>query len=270
MMLRDACCSFLLLLAACGKSNSSPDAPGSFGGDAGKAAGGDAGKAAAGSAGSSKGGSAVGGAVQEAGSDGGGAPSSGAAGAAGTAGTAGAAGSPDEPSKQTVTFEVTNGATAPRSVAIEGAGCTPFMILATDPARLVRTSAANPCGPCMQCPNPPSGTKRVAELAPGQSVELSWDARQVSVAQQTAMCNGTPTPYTSVVASPVEAGSYRVRVAVFSTKPPGCSANGACDPPVTTVQEALPYADLCSSSAQVEADFELPAEGDVTVPVTIE
>jgi hypothetical protein len=122
----------------------------------------------------------------------------------------------------------------------------------------------------MQCPNPPSGTKRVAELAPGQSVELTWDARKLTASQQTVLCNGAPAPYTRFTAAPVAPGSYRVRVAVFSVTPSACGADGNCDPPVTTTQDALPYAGLCSADAQSEAELELPAQGDVTVPVSID
>jgi hypothetical protein len=265
----------LLLLAACGKSNSSAENNDPSGGTGGKATvgGSSAGSSKGGSntGGSTAGGSTAGGSKGGAGDDGGsdnaGAPSSGAGiSSGGGSGTGGA----DEPSKQSVTFEVTNDAATPRAVVVEAVGCTPFMILATDPAGVVHTAAANPCGPCMQCPNPPSGTKRVAELAPGQSVELTWDARKLTASQQTALCNGAPAPYTRFTATPVAPGTYRVRVAVFSVTPSACGAGGKCDPPVTTTQDTLPYAALCSADAQSEAEFELPAEGDVTVPVSID
>lgn len=270
MSVRPILSLLLLLLAACGKSSSSPahNVPSGGAGGNGAAGSGSAGSSiGASNTGGSSAGSPGGGAEAQAGGDNGGAPSNGAGDGSGGASSTGVDG--DQPSKQRVTFEVTNDAASPRAVVVEGVACTPFVILATDPAGVVHTAAANPCGPCMQCPNPLSGTKRIAELAPGQSVELTWDARGLSTSQETVSCNGSPAPYTRFTAAPVAVGTYRVRMAVFSATPSACSADGICDPPVTTTRDALPYAELCSADAQSETEFELPAHGDITVPVSI-
>jgi hypothetical protein len=252
----------VLVLAACGKSASStPEGLDTSGGTPGKA------EAGTGSAGSPSGGAPSG-----ASPEGGSAASDGGVESAGGAGAQASAGATldDEPSKQIVTFRVTNGAGALRTVVTEGVGCTELMILAAEPVAVVWTAAAQPCGPCAQCPNPPSGSKRVAELAAGQSVELTWDARRVVAVRETAICSGVGAPYTRFVAAPVAPGAYRVGLSVFAATPKACAANGICDPVVQTTQTALPDAELCSADMRVEADFELPAEGDVTVQLTIQ
>ncbi len=263
-------CLLIFALAACGKSATTP---GQGEAGAGAAAGtpsvveGGSGAAMGGAGSGDQGGAGAG--VGGTGGHSGG--TIGAGGVGGAEGGTSQGGAPsDEPSKQSVTFHVVNDAGAPRAVVVGGVGCTAFTIVRKQPAGVVWTAVANACGPCSQCPNPPTGTKRIALIAQGESVDLAWDAREVRVYQESAMCKGgVPTPYQHVVTQPVAAGAYRVRVGVFATPPGSCNATGMCDPPVKTTQAALPYAALCDASAQVDADFELPPDQDITVPVTL-
>lgn len=190
------------------------------------------------------------------------------------AGAAGAeAGSPgapmEEPSRQTVTFHFTTSA-ASRYVPVAALGCGLFSIERRDPTSSVQTALANPCGPCATCPNPTPGILVVHELLPGEFTDLLWDGRETTVVSESVSCGGAGSvTYDRPIAMPLPPGRYAARLAAFTSAPPGCDTSGVCNPPVTTTQTALPYASLCTSEAPIEVEFELPASGDVSVPVSV-
>src|SRR5262245_14080399 len=141
----------LFVMAACGRSPAT-NGSGGTGGSAGSGAGG-GGRGGTGATG-----------IGGRGGAGGGVGGTGAAATGGSAGTGGSGqgGSGgalvEEPSKQTVTFHLTTSAGGSRWVGFSGMGCTVFSIERRNPTAIVHTALASPCGPCLSCPNPPSGT----------------------------------------------------------------------------------------------------------------
>jgi len=195
----------------------------------------------------------------------------GTTGSAGGSGTGGIGGAPvEEPSKQIVTFHLTTSAGGSRWVAFTGMGCTVFSIGRFNPTATVQTAQANPCGPCASCPNPPSGTTAVRAVTTTTAVDLTWDARETTIVREVASCpNGGVGSYDRAFAKPVPPGHYVAHLAVFGALPAACGTNGICSPPVTTNQMALPYASICTSDAPVDVEFDLPATGNITVPVPL-
>ena len=203
----------------------------------------------------------------------------GGTGAAATGGSAGTGGSGrggsggalvEEPSKQTVTFHLTTSAGASRWVGFNGMGCSVFSIERRNPTAIVHTALASPCGPCASCPNPPSGTTVVRAVTTASSVDILWDARETTAVRETVTCgDGGFGSYDHAFSKPVPPGRYVARLAAFGSLPASCGTNGICSPPVTTIEMALPYASICASDAPVEVEFDLPATGNLTVPVSV-
>jgi hypothetical protein len=175
----------------------------------------------------------------------------------------------EEPSRQTVTFHVTTSAGS-RVVPVAALGCGLFSIERLDPTSRVETAVADPCGPCGTCPEPTPGVLVVHEIAPGDSLDILWDARETTVVPENVSCDGTGSvSYDRPIAAPVPAGHYAAHIANFTSSPPACNSGGVCEPPVASTQTALPYTSLCTSDAPVDVEFELPATGDVTVAVSL-
>jgi hypothetical protein len=241
---------------------------GTGGGDGGQAgagagAGGHGGDVATGTGGRGDAGAAAGGTA--------GAAAGGTTGTAGGSGTGGTGGAPvEQPSKQTVTFHLTTSGGGSHWVAFTGMGCTVFSIGRLNPTAIVQTEQANPCGPCASCPNPPSGTTVVRAVTTTTAVDLTWDAREITIVREATSCpHGGVASYDHAFAKPVPPGHYSARFAVFGALPAACGTNGICSPPVTTSQTALPYASICTSDAPVDVEFDLPPTGNITVPVPV-
>jgi hypothetical protein len=125
------------------------------------------------------------------------------------------------------------------------------------------------CEACLEdCAPVDSGTTRVELLGPGQSVDLTWDARGMTVITESVLCdNGFEEDNYYPVYRPVPAGMYRVRTGAFLTLPPECDADGTCYPPVSTTPGIVTDARLCDSDAVTSTDFEIPEVGDVLVDI---
>jgi hypothetical protein len=188
---------------------------------------------------------------------------------------------PDTPSRQTVQIVVTNRAAADRYLVTEGTFCDPFSVSFSQQSPMHLTLGFQ----CLcECPNPgPARPATLHRLAPGDSFTLSWDARSLVTCTETVDCSteglpGLGTASQVVGASqPVGAGPYSVSVAAVTAVPQGCSGDGTTftcpmsysggpggpfnNPPAIQVE--------CPADVTASASFELPASGDVSVPVAL-
>jgi hypothetical protein len=131
-----------------------------------------------------------------------------------------------------------------------------------------------------ECPGPPPPTFTTAPIvrAGGMAVTIDWDARNVATCEQPYDCAMHGWPGVGVISETVavplavDAGHYRVTLAVVDSVPSGCTtgADGAiqCDPRPGPGGGIGTY-DLCMTSRTVTAEFDVPMAGDVTVPVVI-
>ena len=186
------------------------------------------------------------------------------------------------PSRQKVTFRVTNGASAVRYLGVAaqalwgGDSCSPYAISrgTADLALVIPYQ----CG--CECPAPPEpGLTELWVLSPGQSKDLVWDARVLATYSTSTACSsaysGGPQPPPAAVLhgvwQPVDPGNYRVTLIVKSSVPTTCKVNNevvSCD----SWSEDTPgrwQGRLCDRTTTVNATFDLPETGDVIVPVTL-
>jgi hypothetical protein len=178
------------------------------------------------------------------------------------------------PSRQTVTFNLRNGASE-KWVVTRGSDCAPFVI---EGLRLI------PAYNCLcECSPPTQGATYLAYVAPNEKLVVTWDARQWVTWMTLRDCatlgwSGRP-PATEVhsVMQPVEAGIYRATFGYEEAPPSGlqasscqlsgqdysCEARGPGFPVVPADNK------ICSSAKTVQQDFVLPGGGDVLVDVNL-
>ncbi len=185
----------------------------------------------------------------------------------------------DVPSRQTVRF--TFPATTTGYLVSDGVGCSPAAYTRLDGA----TETAVPLGlgfQCLcECPRPPDpyASALMSFMAVRGVPGLTWDAREIVTCTSAFDC-GTRWPgagWQTVVNAawvPVQPGRYRATFGIVDTLPRGCFE--ATDGAVTCSGEAMypspgyfpPYG-ICPAMRRVSVEFELPASGDVIVPVPV-
>jgi hypothetical protein len=257
--------SFSLLLAACGGSTeASPGAGGSPEAGAADAATPDAGVSPEAAAD-----------VTTASDSGGDAPSSADAATACGPGAS-------VPSRQTVEVVVTNQAAADRYLVTAGTFCDPFSVSFSQQNALPLTLGFQ----CVcECPNPgPARPATLHRLAPGESFTLRWNATALTTCTETVDCaamgwKGLGTASQLVGASaPVGPGPYGVSVGALAAVPQGCFGDGTTfNCPMSWGggnpggPNGIPPAiqTVCPADAFASVSFELPASGDVSVPVAL-
>jgi len=176
-------------------------------------------------------------------------------------------------SRQTVTFDITNGAAADRYVVTSGHYCDDYA-LSFQGTEVPRTLGFQ----CLcECPNPGmSFAMGYHQIAPGASYRTTWDARVLMTYSDPYDCaaHGWPglPPTTELVGihQPVGAGMYSVTFGVERSLPDNCQNQGSgdflCTGPSGMV---LPIQQICTASVQPFA-FTLPPMGDITVPITLQ
>jgi hypothetical protein len=174
------------------------------------------------------------------------------------------------PSAQTVDVEITNGGAADRYVMVSGQSCEPVGVerLGQSGYEGVPQSVGFQCG--CECAGPlPPGPNELRHLAPGATLTVSWDARELAtcVAQIDCLESYGFEGYATMTYGarvPAPSGEYRLTYQVFETVPEYCYPFGddfACQP-----EEGA----TCTGDLPVQASFILPDSGDVSVPVTID
>ena len=191
---------------------------------------------------------------------------------------------PSEPSRQTVTFRFTNNSGETRYVASAAMNCEPFSIfrLLDDATSFIARSIGFTC-PC-ECPAPPPPhVAQYLTVAAGDTVDLTWDARGITVHNRTVDCGEQGWPGMGCVseptgvAAPVAAGHYSVEFIVESTVPYECWEGEDllnCDAPYD--EPSMDFGSvnrLCSSSENPSvssAELDLPETGDITVEIALD
>lgn len=181
----------------------------------------------------------------------------------------------DVPSTQTVRFRLTGPAGS--YVVSAGDACSPFEIErgAHDPVTQGRPYAPLCEGPPPQRPAPRSA------LALDAAPELIWDARELVATGSGCFDCGSGSgltryqTYSIDALEPVAAGRYRATFAILDAVdgalPLGCSADGGmayCAPTWGMGFGGGPFT-ICPASRFVTVELDLPASGDVEVPVEI-
>lgn len=183
------------------------------------------------------------------------------------------------PSKQTVTFNITNATTSDQYVVTDGWYCTPFGIdkVSDGGVASLFLQTGFPC-PC-ECPavGPPVPLT-FRRIGPGESFSMTWDARDLVTYTEAYDCSHDwpgegVQHFLTGVAVPVNVGTYRVTFGMESTLPTACSDAGPsyrCD---TQSGGGSPAPDdlaaICPTTKTATATFFVPAAGNVVVPVSI-
>lgn len=175
-----------------------------------------------------------------------------------------------ESSSQDVTFTLSNPGTEPVWVPTAGFYCDTWEITG------VTRNLGWDCG--CECPNP--GTPHVMELeqvAPGETLEITWDARQLARYTEPLDCSdwgGGTSCVPSGVRQPAEAGDYTFVVGALSSLPSDCTDNG--DGTAGCISQGGGFDELpgsvqrlCDVATTVEANFSLPASGALAVDVDL-
>jgi hypothetical protein len=197
---------------------------------------------------------------------------------AGAGGSAGQSPPDSTPSRQTVTFELTNVTDAQIALLVSGRICTAFEVWRVGESgrtRLLReVDYSNVEAMChiYACADD-TGEGTYEWVAPGETRTLVWDAREEVVYKKHIECSSSCGYFNGAdiltgVAEPVEAGDYE---AVFAWYP----ADVEC--PQTTSAGFMCIAgagmggtgQTCGGRNMVTAPFVLSASGDATVPVDL-
>jgi hypothetical protein len=193
-------------------------------------------------------------------------------------------------SVQNVSFTITNGSDQDRFVVTKGHLCQPYAVArlaagSPQPLRLDGSSVVLPSDATrVTCEGTGPGTDYFSALhriRPGQSFNITWDARAFVEKQVTLPClQDANASHAAIVGAlqPVGPGSYRVTIGLQTLVPNGgtdlrlprsCTpVSGSPDDfTCTSLMGGLPMAfdQLCYSNAPVTADFLIPEHGDVNV-----
>lgn len=178
------------------------------------------------------------------------------------------------PSRQTVHFELTNASSEVRYVAVDGEYCDPFPITRVDGATRTPLLLEDEyqCG--CECPVPPDpAVTRYTAVLPGETRTLDWDARAMVTASIPLDCSqwGTTASRTVAAWQPVASGQYEAKFKVEAAIPPWCTELGAAPNAADLACTSRTYDGFsrCSWTVAATVPFSLPAEGDLTVPVTL-
>ena len=187
------------------------------------------------------------------------------------------------PSRQTVTFRLTNSSSSDRFIATKGSWCDPYSV-----AEGAGTPVPLTLGYQKKCDAVAKvdaiRTIQFQRVAASASFPVTWDARQLVLVGAVADCGDSGgdhdaddrinKEYLEGVHQPVRAGPYSVAFAFESTLPADCLLSGdVATCPVSGPQQTLPYESLLrcpmTSGTAAMADFTLPASGDISVPVAV-
>lgn len=181
-------------------------------------------------------------------------------------------------SRQRVTFRFSGAATS--WVAVAGSACDPHAFARGAGASWTPLMLTAPFVCECEC-NPPRVTPVATEwrrIDAASRPSVTWDARALVRYAHPVNC-GQRFPgrgvenFDAFVAQPVAAGHYRVAFAIRDDAPSGCNVDGA-----TATCSASPSGSgtgfgsdiaLCPSPRTVTVEFDLPATGDIEVPVTV-
>ena len=186
------------------------------------------------------------------------------------------------PSRQSVTFRVTNSTSFVRYLAARSDGffggpyCSSYAI--SQGTTNLTLAIPFQCG--CECPQPHQpGITELWSISPGQTKDLVWDARALATYSTMMTCGSLSPPGPAFpparvlhgVWQPVAAGNYQATLITKSTVPTSCQETNAivsCDY-WTEDQYGASLGGICDRTTTVKADFDLPAEGDVIVPITL-
>jgi hypothetical protein len=196
--------------------------------------------------------------------------SSGAGASTGSGGASTCDGLAEEPSTQTVEVVLTNGAAVDRYVMVGASGCDSFIVerMGESGYEVVPQSVGYQCG--CECPAPgPPGPTALQHIAPGDSLTLTWDARELEGCVEEIDCQESyGFEGTAMVAYgfpvPAPSGEYRLTYRIYETPPDYCTSPGedyGCVPDQTA---------SCEADLTAEATFTLEDTGDVSIPVTVD
>jgi hypothetical protein len=178
------------------------------------------------------------------------------------------------PSHQNVIFRVTNSTAATSYLGTLGFYCAAYGI--NQGSTSLTMAIGYQCG--CECPQPPNpAISQYLVISPQQSKDLVWDARALTTYSISQSCAswGAPSVTAAItygVRQPVGPGSYQVTLTLESVAPAGCTeANEivTCSFPSYGGGGGSTGGGICPSSATVKASFDLPANGDVIVPITL-
>jgi hypothetical protein len=185
-------------------------------------------------------------------------------------------------SAQTVTFAITNDGDVDRFVPQIGFFCTTYDIVAggAENGPSLPLEAGFDCG--CECPFPgPPYVLSYARLAPGDTLDLTWDARQLVSYTYSFDCAQDGWPDHGCILrpgsylTPVPAGTYRVAVPFEEADTLGeaCvtdDTGASCSMPLPPFTEGPgTVAAVCPSTQAAVATFDLPDRGDVAVEVSL-
>jgi hypothetical protein len=169
---------------------------------------------------------------------------------------------------------ITNGATANRYLMVSAFECEALQVerLGESGYETVAQSVGFQCG--CECAGPlPPGPNELRLIAPDETTEISWDAREIDACTETVDCletygfEGTAS-MTYGVRVPAPSGEYRLTYQLFESLPAHCVelANGIfCDNNSSDVVTTG-----CEGDLVAEVPVSLPTTGDVTAPITVD
>jgi hypothetical protein len=186
----------------------------------------------------------------------------------------------DVPSKQKVTFVITNQGTTDRFLVLDGQACTGFGVSRLSGTTWVRVALRlladdESCGCDGYGCDDIRGPTVYQRLAPGAQSSIVWDARELTLWQEELDCPYVNRTWTLVrgVHRPVAPGQYRVDIPNSAAPERDCwhsatdldryqcAPGGMIGPGVENT---------CGAEAQVTQEFTLPATGDITVGVDLD
>ncbi len=181
-------------------------------------------------------------------------------------------------SRQRVTFRFSGASTA--WVAVTGSACDAQSFARSTSAGWTPLTLTAPFVCVCEC-NPPRFTPVATEwrrFDPASLPSVTWDARALVRYAYNFDCGQRFTGrsverFDAFVAQPVAAGRYRATFAIRDDAPSGCAVEGAtatCSADSSGSGSAFGSDHtLCPAPRTVTVEFDLPATGDVEIPVTV-
>ncbi len=175
------------------------------------------------------------------------------------------------PSSQQVTLTITNASDSTRWLATNGNGCDAVSVFAVNDDQTKRrlNRALGFWCPC-ECSEPQASFVEVyRRLEPGEQFDMQWNATQLITYSSPVQCSesGMCSQETLGYHTPVEPGRYSLGVVVRDEVPSDCVASDdGLD--CYFLEPDVSNNDAVSQQCEGElthVEFELPAEGDVTV-----